>query len=593
MADFVTKFRTKDGDKQYDYNSLANLPTDLVNEKKAKEYADAAESNAKKYADEQIAEIPTPDVSGQIETHNEDETAHPDIREFITDLTTRLNALANSDDETLDQMAEIVEYIKSNKSLIENVTTNKVNVADIVNNLASTEVNKPLSAAQGKVLKELIDALEESLEEIVISGGTTITHEWNGTVLTVTSASGTSSADLQGPKGADGKSAYLAATEGGYAGSETTFNAALSNIPGHIASTSNPHKVTAEQVGARPNTWTPSASDVGAEPSGAISVHNTDTESHNDIRDLITGLTTRLNTLANSDDTTLDQMAEVVAYIKSNRTLIDSITTSKVNVADIVNNLTTNISNKPLSAAQGVVLKALIDAITVPTKVSQLTNDKGYITGYTETDPTVPAWAKAATKPTYTANEVGAIPKGGDGDYFLKGHLSFESSASDLSFSSGGIKATVYEQEGLEAPVSRPIITVTTSDTDGSNTNPFTTIAPNITHVGYDEYSDNTDVRAGRIEFYNQEGTIKIGITGDAQEIYDPDADSLVIGLADGDDNPIIMRGVNWPTQPNDATNKEYVDSKITYGTTDPGTGFSLESGKLYFVYEGTSGSDD
>lgn len=29
---------------------------------------------------------------------------------------------------------------------------------------------------------------------------------------------------------------------------------------------------------------------------------------------------------------------------------------------------------------------------------------------YTETDPTVPAWAKAATKPTYTAAEVGALP---------------------------------------------------------------------------------------------------------------------------------------------------------------------------------------
>lgn len=27
-----------------------------------------------------------------------------------------------------------------------------------------------------------------------------------------------------------------------------------------------------------------------------------------------------------------------------------------------------------------------------------------------ETDPTVPAWAKASTKPTYTASEVGAIP---------------------------------------------------------------------------------------------------------------------------------------------------------------------------------------
>jgi hypothetical protein len=29
---------------------------------------------------------------------------------------------------------------------------------------------------------------------------------------------------------------------------------------------------------------------------------------------------------------------------------------------------------------------------------------------YTETDPTVPAWAKAASKPSYTASEVGAVP---------------------------------------------------------------------------------------------------------------------------------------------------------------------------------------
>ena len=29
---------------------------------------------------------------------------------------------------------------------------------------------------------------------------------------------------------------------------------------------------------------------------------------------------------------------------------------------------------------------------------------------YTETDPTVPTWAKAASKPTYTASEVGALP---------------------------------------------------------------------------------------------------------------------------------------------------------------------------------------
>lgn len=118
------------------------------------------------------------------------------------------------------------------------------------------------------------------------------------------------------------------------------------------------------------------ASDVGADQSGTaenmISAHNTNTSAHNDIR-----------------------------------STLSSLSSGKVNVGDIVNNLTTSSTNKPLSAAQGLALKSLIDAITVPTKVSQLTNDKGFISSYTETDPTVPSWAKASTKPTYTKSEIG------------------------------------------------------------------------------------------------------------------------------------------------------------------------------------------
>lgn len=46
---------------------------------------------------------------------------------------------------------------------------------------------------------------------------------------------------------------------------------------------------------------------------------------------------------------------------------------------------------------------------TVPTNVSAFNNDAGYLTSFTETDPTVPTWAKATNKPTYTATEVGAV----------------------------------------------------------------------------------------------------------------------------------------------------------------------------------------
>ena len=126
---------------------------------------------------------------------------------------------------------------------------------------------------------------------------------------------------------------------------------------------------TAQEVGALPDTiHIPStADDVNAEPAGAVSQHNVSDAAHSDIRLLIQGLSERLSVVADSDDTTLDQLSEVVAYIKSNRSLIENITTSKVSVADIIDNLTTNAANKPLSAAQGVALKELIDAITIPT----------------------------------------------------------------------------------------------------------------------------------------------------------------------------------------------------------------------------------
>lgn len=121
--------------------------------------------------------------------------------------------------------------------------------------------------------------------------------------------------------------------------------------------------------------------------------HNVSETAHNDIRQLIAGLTSRLNAVANSDDTTLDQLSEIVAYIKANKSLIDSITTSKVNVSDIIDNLTTSVSNKPLSAKMGVELKKLIDAIKIPTTLPA---------------SDVYSWAKQPTKPTYTAEEVGA-----------------------------------------------------------------------------------------------------------------------------------------------------------------------------------------
>lgn len=67
----------------------------------------------------------------------------------------------------------------------------------------------------------------------------------------------------------------------------------------------------------------------------------------------------------------------------------------------------------------------------VPSKTSDLTNDSGFITGYTETDPTVPDWAKASTKPTYTASEVGADASG-TASSLISAHNTATDSHSDI-----------------------------------------------------------------------------------------------------------------------------------------------------------------
>ena len=83
---------------------------------------------------------------------------------------------------------------------------------------------------------------------------------------------------VQGPAGLDGKSAYTAAAEAGYSGTETAFNAALSQVPGHMAAKDNPHRVTAAQAGADP----------AGTAAGLVAAHDSDENAHGDIREAMT-----------------------------------------------------------------------------------------------------------------------------------------------------------------------------------------------------------------------------------------------------------------------------------------------------------------
>lgn len=65
-----------------------------------------------------------------------------------------------------------------------------------------------------------------------------------------------------------------------------------------------------------------------------------------------------------------------------------------------------------------------------------------------ESDPTVPSWAKASTKPTYTANEVGALPNNTTFVSGVKG-------SSESSYRSGNVNLTAANVGAL--PATTPI----------------------------------------------------------------------------------------------------------------------------------------
>ncbi len=221
------------------------------------------------------------------------------------------------------------------------------NATDILTMVASTNITITPDAANDKITISAKDTTYSAGAGISLSGTTfsnsgvrsITTGSDNGTISVNTNGSSTSVA----VKGL-GSAAYTDSTAYDSAGTAQT-------------------KANETLASAKTYTDTKISNMVGSSSvSTQISTHNTSTSAHNDIRTLITDLTGRLNALADSDDTTLDQLSEIVSYIKSNRTLIEEVTTNKVNVSDIVNNLTTNVTNKPLSAAQGVTIKSLIDA---------------------------------------------------------------------------------------------------------------------------------------------------------------------------------------------------------------------------------------
>ena len=313
--------------------------------------------SAKSYANEQISTIPSVDaytkeeinntvaeinesiniavsnlastssVDTSISTHNISTSAHEDIRALISDLSEEVNNLLDIDGVTTEELSEVINLIKDNEGTLESLTTSKVNVSDIVNNLTTNSTDKVLSAAQGVVLKGLIDALQSELDS---HSHTIIAKASDDDIVILTGTNGTNGV------------AYSAshATSGVAAG---TYKSVTVNETGHIISGTNP--TTIAEYG--------------------ITDAYTKTEIDNTISDLDTELNKHINNKNNPHEVTLEQLEVTATATELNVLDGIAVTTTELNYIDgVTSNIQTQLNGK-VSNATTVNGKALSSNITL------------------------------------------------------------------------------------------------------------------------------------------------------------------------------------------------------------------------------------
>lgn len=166
----------------YEFMSEELIPIIWEANSQAEEFSEYVEQTYETKAD---AALKLTSANTYTDNHNVSTTAHTDIRTLISDLSTKVNNFLDVDDATMDELSEVIELINNNKGTLESLTTNKVNVSDIIDDLTTSLTNKVLSANQGVVLKSLIDNLETSINDLeTLINNTSNSNHTHGTYYT-------------------------------------------------------------------------------------------------------------------------------------------------------------------------------------------------------------------------------------------------------------------------------------------------------------------------------------------------------------------------------------------------------------------------
>lgn len=201
------------------------------------------------YVNDSIAAIPTPDVSGQIEAHNVDSAAHPEILTTINNVREQASDNLTTHNVNTEAHADI-------RTAIETAVEETKEYADEIGKTVKNDLLNGAGAAYD-TLKELGDLIDENHDAIE--------------ALEIVAASKVA---------------------------QTDFNS-------HVNNKNNPHSVTAAQVGA-PTVAQMNAAIASNVPdvSGQIGTHNSASNAHSDIRTLISNITGGTTTVSKATTAT-------------------------------------------------------------------------------------------------------------------------------------------------------------------------------------------------------------------------------------------------------------------------------------------------
>jgi hypothetical protein len=234
---------------------------------------------------------------------------------------------------------ELIDILSSTSVLSYFKITDKETLAAFVETLKDNLIDGQLSATDPEdEEKKTVDAILITLYAAIEAVKTFVAYEKGEQTI----------ANIYATKN------ELTATEGQIASETTARQEAVSGLETELKNEISSAKEEA-------------ISTAGANAKDGITAHNEDMSAHSDLRSVVSALKAVVDEFFAKDadnDANLDRLVEIVTLINSNQDAIDTISTNKVNVSDIVDNLTDGGTKKPLSAAQGVVLKALVDGLT-------------------------------------------------------------------------------------------------------------------------------------------------------------------------------------------------------------------------------------